>query len=90
MGSNQYIRRNKLEHNLLILKYTHIQTPGTLNIFDDENFVVVAGIGEFKEKTLQLLQLTRAAIISFVYCVRLETITHASPDAVATHTIHLK
>ncbi len=67
--------RNKLEHNLLILKDTKNQTPDLLNIFDDENFVIIVDLEEFKEKTQQLLQITRAAIFSFVFCVRLETIT---------------
>lgn len=35
-----------------------------------------ADITEFREKALHLLQLTRAAIFSYVYCARLETIEH--------------
>lgn len=66
--------RNKLEHNLLILKDTLSFDPDYLKVFEDDEFVVVTDAEEFKEKALHLLQLTRAAIFSFVYCIRLETI----------------
>lgn len=82
--------RNKLEHNLLILKDTKLRTPDQLNIFEDEDFVAIADINEFREKTLLLLQLTRAAIFSFVYCVRLETITKQAARGDQYHTIRLK
>ena len=66
--------RNKLEHNLLILKDTSKDIPDVLNIFDDEQFVAVVDINDFNSKTINLLQHTRAAIFSYVYCVRLQTI----------------
>jgi tetratricopeptide (TPR) repeat protein len=68
--------RNTMEHNLLVLKDTKINVPDVLKVFEDEKYVEVADVSEFKERTLHLLQLTRAAIFSFVYCVRLETIEH--------------
>jgi hypothetical protein len=83
--------RNKLEHNLLILKNTRIKTPDFLKVYDDENFAVIVDIYDFKEKAIQLLQLTRAAIFSFVYCVRLETITTKELDEdVFTFKINIK
>jgi len=71
--------RNKLEHNLLVLKDNNDFTPDVLRIFEDEEFIAVADIDEFNQKTLHLLQLTRSAIFSYVYCVRLQTIEH-KPD----------
>ncbi len=68
--------RNKLEHNLLVLKDKTNPSPDILKIFEDNEFAVVVDITEFREKTLHLLQLTRAAIFSYVYCARLETIEH--------------
>jgi hypothetical protein len=68
--------RNKLEHNLLILKDTSVSDFDILKLFSDEDFVAVVDGEEFKRKTLHLLQLTRAAIFSYVYCVRLQTIQH--------------
>ena len=47
-----------------------------LKLFRDENFVSVADAKDFTNKTLHLMQLARAAIFSFVYCVRLQTIHH--------------
>ncbi|MEP7127808.1 MAG: LA2681 family HEPN domain-containing protein [Chitinophagales bacterium] len=66
--------RNDLEHNLLVLKDTSKIDLDILKLFKDRNFVEVADAEDFTSKTLHLLQLTRAAIFSFVYCVRLETI----------------
>lgn len=72
--------RNKLEHNLLILKDNKEFIPDGLKIFEDEEFVVVADVNDFNQKALHLLQLTRAAIFSYVFCVRLQTIEHKSED----------
>lgn len=72
--------RNKLEHNLLILKDTEQYIPDPFNIYSDPDFVVVVDIEEFREKALHLLQLTRAAIFSYVYCIRLETITNKTSN----------
>ncbi len=67
--------RNKIEHNLLILQKKNKLNLDIFNILEDQEFVIAVDIEEFKEKTIHLLQLTRAAILSFVYCIRLETIT---------------
>lgn len=72
--------RNKLEHNLLILKDKNNFTHDVLNIFEDKEFIAVVDINDFNEKTLHLLQLTRAAIYSFVFCARLETIENKPKD----------
>lgn len=72
--------RNKLEHNLLIIKNTLSYDEDYLKVFDDKDFVIIVDANVFKEKTLHLLQLTRAAILSFVYCVRLQTIEHPAAD----------
>lgn len=71
--------RNKLEHEALILK-NNFETDDELGLFNDNNFFECVNEQEFKEKTLHLLQLTRSAIFSFVYCVRLETIDNISGD----------
>lgn len=68
--------RNNMEHNLFVLIDTSIPNIDVLKLFRDENFVEVADSNDFKNKTLHLMQLTRAAIFSFVYCVRLQTIQH--------------
>lgn len=68
--------RNKLEHNLLIVKDTFTDGPDILKVFEDKDFVAVVDANLFREKALHLLQLTRAAIFSFVYCVRLQIIEH--------------
>ncbi len=82
--------RNKLEHNLLILKDTSNTSMDQFNILADEAFVAIIDIHEFREKALHLLQLTRAAILSFVYCIRLETITKKDPKAEKVATIFTK
>lgn len=68
--------RNDLEHNLLVLKNTSPLDFDVLKLYRDKNFVSVADAEDFTNKTLHLMQLTRAAIFSFVYCVRLQTIHH--------------
>lgn len=68
--------RNKLEHNLLVLKDISKNDIDIFKIFSDEEFVAVVDAEDFKDKTLHLMQLTRAAIFSYVYCVRLQTIRH--------------
>lgn len=72
--------RNKLEHNLLILQKKSNLFTDVYQVLQDEEFVVAVDIDDFREKTIHLLQLTRAAIFSFVYCIRLETITDHEPD----------
>jgi LA2681-like HEPN len=82
--------RNKIEHNLLILQEKTKLNIDVFNILDDKDFVAAVDINEFKEKTIHLLQLTRAAILSFVYCIRLETITTKEAETTDTFTISLK
>jgi hypothetical protein len=72
--------RNKLEHNLLILQSKFSLNLDPFSLIEDDEFVVSVDIDEFKAATLQLLQLTRAAIFSYVYCIRLETIVSESGD----------
>jgi hypothetical protein len=66
--------RNKLEHNLLVLKDSSANDTDVLKLFEDKDFVTIIDVNIFKEKALHLLQLTRAAIFSYVFCVRLQTI----------------
>jgi len=82
--------RNKIEHNLLILQEKTKLNIDVFNILDDKEFVVAVDIEDFREKTIHLLQLTRAAVLSFVYCVRLETITTKEVEATNALTISMK
>lgn len=82
--------RNKIEHNLLILQQKMNLNIDVFNLSEDKDFVVAVDIEDFREKTIHLLQLTRAAILSFVYCVRLETITTKDAETTAAFTISLK
>lgn len=72
--------RNKLEHNVLILKDGADLEGDLLGIYDDPDFFETVDINDFKSKTFHLLQLTRSAIFSFVYCIRLETIEELNED----------
>ena len=80
--------RNDLEHNLLVLKDTSQMNFDVLKLFRDKNFVSVADSKDFTNKTLHLMQLTRAAIFSFVYCVRLQTIHHID-ESLSEHTFKI-
>ena len=66
--------RNKLEHNLLVLKNSKELMLDVFKIFEDHEFVTVVDIALFENKALHLLQLTKAAIFSYTFCVRLQTI----------------
>jgi hypothetical protein len=66
--------RNDLEHNLLVLKDFSKPNLDLFKIFEQNKFVSVIDVNEFKGKTLHLLQLTRSAIFSYVYCVRKQSI----------------
>jgi tetratricopeptide (TPR) repeat protein len=61
--------RNELEHNALLIKITD---EDRYNILDEDIFPVQIETTEFKEKTLQVLQFTRAALLTFVFCAREE------------------
>ncbi|HTN35559.1 MAG TPA: LA2681 family HEPN domain-containing protein [Arachidicoccus sp.] len=82
--------RNKIEHNLLILQQKTKLNLDSYDILEDKDFIAVVDINDFKANTVQLLQLTRAAIFSYVYCVRLETITSEDPASTSAATIGLK
>lgn len=70
--------RNLLEHKVLIFRNLESNPSDDLNLLGDRDFIDDIDINDFNGRTLHLLQLTRASIFSFVYCVRLETIQH--PD----------
>jgi tetratricopeptide (TPR) repeat protein len=72
--------RNKLEHHLLIIKDTLTIDQDYLKVFEDQDFVAVIDENEFRDKTLHLLQLTRAAIFSYVFCVRLHIIERPTDE----------
>jgi hypothetical protein len=63
--------RNKLEHGLFSLTNSDYE----VNNLENEKFSVKTSTINFENKTKHLLQLTRASIFSFVYCVRHELIT---------------
>lgn len=72
--------RNKMEHNLLIIQKDITIKWDPYKVLDDTVFLASVSESDFKKKTLHLLQLTRAAILSFVFCVRLQLIEHPDPD----------
>jgi len=61
--------RNKLEHSLLILVNDDAHNSDQ---FQSDESILHVNYGEFKEKTLHLLQFTRSAIFNFAFMVRLE------------------
>lgn len=66
--------RNKLEHGLFSLNsYEYDQ-----NKWEDEKFSLKTNVLSFETETLRLLQLTRSAIFSFVFCVRQELLKKTS------------
>lgn len=73
-------RRNKLEHRIVVLRKHMSFEMDILRVYEDKDFIEVVSTKEFHDQTLHLLQLTRAAIFSFVYCVRLETIHEKISD----------
>lgn len=68
--------RNKMEHNLLIIQKDIKLGLDPYKVFEDTDFLASVRQSEFRRKTLHLLQLTRSAILSFVFCVRLQLIEH--------------
>ena len=72
--------RNKLEHKVLVLQQDGNKNNDILKLYEDHDFIAITDIKDFEAKTLHLLQLTRAAIFSFVYCVRLQTISEDKGD----------
>jgi tetratricopeptide (TPR) repeat protein len=75
--------RNKLEHKVLVLHNNKVNQIDVLKLYEDADFVAITDLKDFEDKTLHLLQLTRAAIFSFVYCVRLQTISEDTGEGSA-------
>lgn len=65
------IWRNRLEHGLFSLTVDEFENKS----WESKSFSEKTTEENFENKTKHLLQLTRAAIFSFVYCVRHELIT---------------
>lgn len=63
--------RNKLEHGLFSLTNSDYEDSN----LENEQFLLKTSAINFENKTKHLLQLTRASIFSFVFCVRHELIT---------------
>lgn len=61
--------RNKLEHGVFSLRNDSIDR---FNLLEEEVFSTFTNVEEFSIKTLHILQLTRSAIFSFVFCARHE------------------
>lgn len=64
--------RNAIEHELLILTLSDGKPLDIFEAINSSRRIVTVNCGEFKGKTLHLLQLTRSAIFNFVFCVRTE------------------
>jgi len=65
--------RNSLEHEILFLK--NFSCSEKQDLFGSLKFsrpILFVDYSEFREKTLHLLQFARAAIMYFVFCVRME------------------
>lgn len=73
--------RNKMEHGLFVLVDHGRPRMDPLGLLDEGSLVCV-DLEEFKRKALHLLQLTRAAIMSFTYCVRLQTLSVDAPNGI--------
>ncbi len=65
--------RNKLEHNNLVLVDSE-EGIDLLDLFDDTSFVTKISLTIFKEQGLHLLQICNAAIYSYVYAIRRESL----------------
>lgn len=64
--------RNALEHELLILTRGSGKPLDIFKAMKSSRRIVSVDYGEFKDKAIHLLQLTRSAIFNFVFCVRTE------------------
>ncbi|MEO6305717.1 MAG: LA2681 family HEPN domain-containing protein [Bacteroidia bacterium] len=64
--------RNELEHGSLLIRNSN---NDPYNILDEKLFPISINPKDFEDKTKQVLQLTRAAIFSYAYCVREELFT---------------
>lgn len=69
--------RNKIEHGLFSLNNAEYED----NELEYANFSIRTTTSDFEQKTKHLLQLTRASIFSYVYCVRHELIRKKEKSA---------
>jgi len=81
--------RNALEHRLMVLKDQDTAALDTLGLLDQDS-VLVVDVEEFKQKALHLLQLTRAAILSLTFCVRLETMSSDAETGRGAFTVDFR
>jgi hypothetical protein len=65
--------RNKLEHNNLVL-VNSTSEQDLLQLFDDDKFITKIEISFFKNQALHLLQICCAAIYSYAYTIRTESL----------------
>jgi len=70
--------RNKMEHGLFLLIDREHPRLDPFNLLE-EDMLACVDLEEFEHRTLHLLQLTRAAILSFTFCVRLQTLSIDAP-----------
>jgi len=68
--------RNKLEHNNLIL-VDKTDDPDLFKLFDDDSFISKVAYAFFEEQALHLLQMCCAAIYSYVYAIRAESMRNS-------------
>lgn len=69
--------RNKLEHNNLIL-VDKVEKEDLLELFNDELFITKVDFADFKEQGIHLLQIVCAAIFSYVYLIRTESMKNGA------------
>lgn len=71
--------RNWLEHEIMILRGNNNEID-ILKVLEDYTLIKSFSIVEFKKNALHLLQLCRAAIFSFTYAIRQDSIHSEIPD----------
>jgi len=71
--------RNKIEHNNLILVTTKDESD-FFQLFEDEEFITQVAYSFFKEQALHLLQICCAAIFSYAYCARTESLINKNEN----------
>jgi tetratricopeptide (TPR) repeat protein len=81
--------RNKLEHNNLIL--VDVNVDSDLNeLFTDNTFVTKVSYSTFKEQALHLLQICCAAIYSYTYAIRTESLQKGDGEIIVPFIIQPK
>lgn len=81
--------RNKLEHNNLIL--VDVNVDSDLNeLFTDSSFVTKVSYSTFKEQALHLLQICCAAIYSYTYAIRTESLQKGDGELILPFIIQSK